>query len=39
MGLGLTSSKNILNSHNAEVQVVSELGKGTTFFILFKLAS
>ena len=39
LGLGLTSTKNILNSHNAEVQVASELGKGTTFFILFKLAS
>ena len=39
LGLGLTSTKNILNSHNADVQVISEPGKGTTFFVLFKLAS
>ena len=38
LGLGLTSTKNILNSHNAEIQVTSELGKGTTFSVLFKLA-
>jgi PAS domain S-box-containing protein len=38
MGLGLTSTKNILNSHNAQVEVKSELGVGTTFFIHFKLA-
>lgn len=38
MGLGLTSTKNILNSHNAEVEVKSEVGKGTTFCIYFKLA-
>ena len=37
MGLGLTTTKNILNSHNAEVEVVSEVGKGTSFFIYFKL--
>ena len=37
MGLGLTSTKNILNSHNAEVEVQSALGEGTTFFIAFKL--
>ena len=37
MGLGLTSTKNILNSHNAEVEVKSEVGKGTTFYIYFKL--
>jgi PAS domain S-box-containing protein len=38
MGLGLTSTKNILNSHNAQVEVTSEIGKGTTFLIHFKLA-
>ncbi len=38
MGLGLTSTKNILNSHNAQVEVKSELNKGTTFHIHFKLA-
>jgi signal transduction histidine kinase len=39
MGLGLTSTKNIIDSHNAEIEVVSELNKGTTFFIHFKIAS
>ncbi len=38
MGLGLTSTKNILNSHNARVEVESELNKGTTFHIHFRLA-
>jgi PAS domain S-box-containing protein len=38
MGLGLTSTKNILNSHNAQIEVQSELNQGTTFFIIFKLA-
>ena len=37
MGLGLTSTKNILNSHNAEVEVLSAVGEGTTFCISFKL--
>ena len=37
MGLGLTSTKNILNSHNAEVEVQSVVGEGTTFTIVFKL--
>ncbi|HTE32723.1 MAG TPA: ATP-binding protein, partial [Chryseolinea sp.] len=31
MGLGLTSTKNILNSHCAHVDVSSEVGRGTTF--------
>lgn len=39
MGLGLTSTKNILNSHSALVEVQSEIGKGTTFTISFKLAN
>lgn len=38
IGLGLTSTKNILNSHNAGIEVTSELNKGTTFYIQFKLA-
>ncbi len=38
MGLGLTSTKNIFNSHNAQIEVTSELNKGTTFCIHFKLA-
>ena len=37
MGLGLTSTKNILNSHNADVEVISAPGEGTTFCISFKL--
>jgi len=37
MGLGLTSTKNILNSHHARVEVTSELSMGTTFSISFKL--
>jgi PAS domain S-box-containing protein len=38
MGLGLTSTKNILNSHNAEIEVTSQMGAGTTFLLHFKLA-
>jgi signal transduction histidine kinase len=38
MGLGLTSTKNILSSHSATVEVRSALEKGTTFSIYFKLA-
>lgn len=37
MGLGLTSTKNILSSHSAEVEVRSKLNEGTTFSIYFKL--
>ncbi|MEI9917781.1 MAG: ATP-binding protein [Bacteroidota bacterium] len=37
MGLGLTSTKNILDSHTASVEVVSVPTQGTTFTILFKL--
>ncbi len=39
MGLGLTSTKNILNSHKAVVKVASEKGKGTTFNIQFKVSA
>ncbi|MTI21332.1 hybrid sensor histidine kinase/response regulator [Fulvivirga sp. RKSG066] len=35
MGLGLTSTQNILNSHKAQVDVESEVGVGTTFSISF----
>ncbi|GJM29765.1 MAG: hypothetical protein DHS20C17_24000 [Cyclobacteriaceae bacterium] len=38
LGLGLTSTLNILNSHDANIEVDSELGKGTTFTITFKRA-
>jgi len=37
-GLGLTSTKNILNSHNAQIEVKSELDKGTTFNMYFRFA-
>jgi PAS domain S-box-containing protein len=37
MGLGLTSTKNILNSHSAKVEVMSKVNEGTTFCIYFKL--
>ncbi len=37
MGLGLTSTKNIFNSHQARLKVESEIGKGTTFRICFPL--
>lgn len=37
MGLGLTSTKNILNSHYAHIDVQSQLNVGTTFYISFKL--
>ncbi|MEQ9412190.1 MAG: PAS domain S-box protein, partial [Cyclobacteriaceae bacterium] len=35
MGLGLTSTQNILNSHKIEIEVQSELEKGTSFHITF----
>jgi len=37
MGLGLTSTKNILDSHTASVEVVSVPKQGTTFTIYFKM--
>lgn len=37
-GLGLTSTLNILSSHNATVAVDSTVGAGTTFTLQFKLA-
>ena len=33
-GLGLSTSYNIIQSHNGEIQVESEVGKGTTFTII-----
>ncbi len=38
MGLGLTSTKNIISSHNASIEVESTVKKGTSFIIYFKLA-
>jgi PAS domain S-box-containing protein len=38
MGLGLASTLNIIQSHNAHIDVQSELGVGTTFIIGFKRA-
>lgn len=35
MGLGLTSTQNILNSHKIEIEVQSKLGEGTSFYITF----
>lgn len=35
-GLGLTSTRNILSSHNAEIKVSSSPGEGTTFTLIFK---
>lgn len=37
MGLGLTSTKNILNSHSATIEVKSKVNEGTTFCVYFKL--
>jgi len=37
MGLGLTSTKNILDSHTASVEVTSVPQQGTTFTIYFKM--
>jgi signal transduction histidine kinase len=37
MGLGLTSTKNILTSHSATIEVSSKVNQGSTFFIYFKL--
>lgn len=37
MGLGLTSTKNILDSHSASVEVTSVPKAGTTFTIYFKM--
>ncbi len=36
MGLGLASTLNIIQSHNAHIDVKSELGAGTSFVIAFR---
>lgn len=36
MGLGLATTLNILQSHNADVEVQSKLNEGTSFIITFK---
>ena len=36
MGLGLASTLNIIQSHNAHIDVKSEVGTGTSFIIAFK---
>ena len=38
MGLGLASSLNILQAHNANIEVKSEEGKGSSFILHFKIA-
>lgn len=38
MGLGLASTLNIIQSHNAHIDVKSEVGAGTSFIISFKNA-
>jgi len=38
MGLGLTTTQNIINSHKGNIDVVSKLGEGTTFRICFPIA-
>lgn len=39
MGLGLASTLNIIQSHNANIDVKSTIGKGTSFIISFKKLS
>jgi two-component system phosphate regulon sensor histidine kinase PhoR len=38
-GLGLAIVKHILQKHNTEIQVSSDIGKGTTFFFKLKAAN
>lgn len=35
-GLGLAIAKQIINAHNAQISVTSEIGEGTEFLIFFK---
>lgn len=36
MGLGLTATQNIINGHHAQIKVNSEVGKGTSFQMIFR---
>jgi len=38
MGLGLAAALNILQSHKSNIDVISVVGKGTTFTITFPAA-
>ncbi len=38
MGMGLAISTNIINRHNGEIRVVSELGKGSEFIVSIPLS-
>lgn len=35
MGLGLTATQNIINSHKGSIEVESQVGRGTTFLLYF----
>ena len=35
MGLGLTATQNIINSHKGSIEVDSQVGEGTTFRLYF----
>ncbi|GAB3273297.1 hypothetical protein GCM10027347_45550 [Larkinella harenae] len=35
MGLGLTTTQNIINSHRGSIEVESQIGVGTTFHLIF----
>ncbi|RYD82100.1 MAG: PAS domain S-box protein [Sphingobacteriales bacterium] len=37
MGLGLTNTKNIIESNNGQISVESEPGKGTSFIVVFDI--
>ncbi len=39
MGLGLTTSKNIMNSHSGHIEVTSEIGQGTVFSLSFEIGN